>query len=196
MKMGMEKVSEAILDKVKAEAQDIIKDAEEKARERLEKAKEQHEAKFEKEKSRLMEEAEAEAARAHAQASIMARQELLIVKNEVIEDIVSRVRKALSKSSGGTDLSLDLIKEAIDTTDADEVIVYVSPADIAGVQKLVKEDKKLAGRIKEIKEYKCAGGAIVEDIDAKVSIDNTYDTRLETLLPQILPEINKELFGK
>jgi len=32
--MGMEKVSEAILDKVKAEAQDIIKDAEEKARER------------------------------------------------------------------------------------------------------------------------------------------------------------------
>jgi len=194
--MGMEKVSEAILDKVKAEAQDIIIDAEEKARERLEKVKEQHEAKFEKEKNRLMEKAEAEAARTNAQASIMARQELLKVKNEVIEDIVSRVKKALSQHSGGKDLSLDLIREAIDTTDADEVRVYVSSADVAGVQKLVKEDKKLAGRIKEIKEYKCTGGAIVEDIDGKISIDNTYDTRLEALLPQILPEISKELFGK
>ena len=150
--MGMEKVSEAILDKVKTEAQDIIKDAEEKAQERLEKAREQHEVKFEKEKSRLIAEAEAETARTSAQASIMARQELLNVKNEVIEDIVGRVRKELAIHSGGKDMSLDLIKEAIDSTDADEVIVYVSPADIAAVQKLVKEDKKLAGRIKEIQE--------------------------------------------
>ena len=193
--MGMEKVSEAILDKVKAEAQDIIKEAEEKARERIEKAKEQQEAKFGKEKSRLIEEAEAEAARAQAQASIMARQELLNEKNEVINKIVSRVKEALSHFSSGESLSLNLIREAIDTTGADEVRVYVSPKDMASVQKLIKEDKKLASRIKEINEYNCTGGAIVEDIEGKISIDNTYDTRLETLLPRILPEISKELFG-
>ena len=193
--MGMEKVSEAILDKVKVEAQEIIKEAEEKARERIDKAKEQHEAGFEEEKSRLIEEAEGEAARIQAQASIKARQELLNVKNEVIEEIVNRVKKALSDVSDSESLSLNLIKEAITAAGVDEVRVYVSSKDIASVQKLAKEDKELAGKIKEIKEVKCTGGAIVEDIEGKLSIDNTYETRLETLLPRILPEISKELFG-
>ena len=43
--MGMEKISEAILDKVRAEAEDIIQEAEEKAREGIEKAKKQQEGK-------------------------------------------------------------------------------------------------------------------------------------------------------
>ena len=33
-----------------------------------------------------------------------------------------------------------------------------------------------------------------EDTDGKIRIDNTYDTRLEMLLPRLLPEIGKELF--
>ena len=43
--MSMDKISEAILDKVKAEAQEIIKGAEEEAKERVDKAREQYEAK-------------------------------------------------------------------------------------------------------------------------------------------------------
>jgi len=35
---------------------------------------------------------------------------------------------------------------------------------------------------------------MVEDIAGKIRIDNTYDTRLEMLLPRLLPEIGKELF--
>ncbi|GAI00113.1 unnamed protein product, partial [marine sediment metagenome] len=34
----------------------------------------------------------------------------------------------------------------------------------------------------------------VEDIDGRTRIDNTYETRLEMLLPRLLPEISKELF--
>ncbi len=44
---GIEKISEAILGKVKTEAQDIVAEAEEKARERIERAKEQQAAKLE-----------------------------------------------------------------------------------------------------------------------------------------------------
>ncbi|GAI43759.1 unnamed protein product [marine sediment metagenome] len=54
---------------------------------------------------------------------------------------------------------------------------------------------KDASKIMEIKEFDCAGGVIAENIDGKVSIDNTYETRLEMLLPQIVPEISRELFG-
>jgi len=192
--MGMEKISEAILGKVRAEAQDIIREAEEKARERVEKAKKQQEVKFEEEKNKLIEEAKGEAARILARASIRVRQELLITKTEIINEIINRAKKELSDSSSGESLPLNLIKEAISALNIDKARVYVAPKDVAIVQKLVNEEKELTSKIMEIREFDCIGGVIAEDIDGKNRIDNTYNTRLETLLPQILPEINKELF--
>jgi V/A-type H+-transporting ATPase subunit E len=194
--MSMQKISEAILDKVKAEAREIVRDAEEKAKERIERAKEQHQAKFEEEKRRLVESAESEAARIQAQAQIAAREELLDVKNTVIKEIIRKVEKSLSGISGGEKITLNLVKEAIDSADIDKARVYVSGKDIVGLKKLIKENKELAGKIMEINEYECDGGAIVEDIERKISIDNTFKTRLETLMPRILPEISRELFGK
>jgi vacuolar-type H+-ATPase subunit E/Vma4 len=38
------------------------------------------------------------------------------------------------------------------------------------------------------------GGVIAEDVEGKLRIDNTYETRLGTLLPKLLPEISKKLF--
>ena len=191
---GMEKISEAILDKVRAEAQDIIKKAEEKARERVEKAKRQQEARLEEEKNKLIEEAKEEATRILAQSSIAARQELLLAKTRIIDEIISRVKKTLSEISSDKGSLLDLIKEAINTLDIDKARIYVSPKDVSSVRKSLKGDKKLADRISEIKELDGTGGVIVEDTDGKIRIDNTYDARLEMLLPRLLPEIGKELF--
>jgi len=191
---GMEKISEAILDKVRIEAQDIVKEAEEKARGRVEKAKKQQEAKLEEEKGKLIEEAKEEAIRILAQSSITARQELLLAKTRIIDEIISRVKKTLSGISSDESSLLDLIKEAINALDIDKARIYVSPKDVSIVQKLVAGDKKLADRISEIRELDGTGGVIVEDIDGKIRIDNTYDTRLEMLLPRLLPEIGKELF--
>ncbi|MEE8598680.1 MAG: V-type ATP synthase subunit E family protein [Dehalococcoidales bacterium] len=192
--MSMEKISEAILDKVRAEAQDVIKEAEEKAREGIERAKKQQEAKLEEGKNKLIEEAKEEATRILAQASISARQELLTMKTGVIEEIINRVKKELSDSSSGESASLNLIKEATDAIGINKARVYVAPKDVAIVQKLINEDKELASKIMEIREFECTGGVIAEDIDGKIRIDNTYDTRLEMLLPKLLPEITKELF--
>jgi V/A-type H+-transporting ATPase subunit E len=193
--MGMEKISEAILDKVRAEAKDIIKDAEEKAKERIAKARKQQEARLEEEKTRLMEQTRSEAARIMAQASIKARQQLLAVKTGMIDEVIAKVKKTLSDSSGGKGSYLNLVREAVGTLGVDKVRIYVAPKDVAATQKLVKENKELAGKVKEVKEFNCTGGVIIEDVNGKIRIDNTYDTRLETLLPQILPEISKELFG-
>ncbi len=191
---GMEKVSEAILDKVRAEAQDIVGEAEERARGRIQKAKQQQKAKLEEEKGKLIEEAKEEATRTLAQSSITARQELLLAKTRIIDEILSRVKKTFSEISSDESSLLGLIKEAINALDIDKAIIYVSPKDVSSVRKSLKGDKKLADRISEIRELDGTGGVIVEDIDGKTRIDNTYDTRLEMLLPRLLPEIGKELF--
>lgn len=192
---GMEKISRAILDKVRADAEQIVKEAEEKAWQELEKAEKQRETKFKEEKRKIIEEAERQASRILAQSSIKARQELSRAKTEIIDGIVSRVRNTLPAISSDEGSLLNLIKEAVEELGADEVRVYVSRKNISAVRKLVKEDKGLASKIMEIKEFDCAGGVIAENIDGKVSIDNTYETRLEMLLPQIVPEISRELFG-
>jgi len=44
-------------------------------------------------------------------------------------------------------------------------------------------------------EIDCLGGILAEDAQGKVSIDNTYDTRLEMLLNKVLPEIGQKLFS-
>ena len=191
---GMEKISEAILDKVKVDAQQIIKEAEEKALQEVEKAEKQLESKFEEEKRRALEEAEREATIILAQASIKARQELSRTKADIIDTIISTVKTTLRRTSSDESSLLSLIKEVVDGLGGDKARIYVSPKDISKVQEFLERDKELASRITEIKEFDYVGGVIAESIDGKFSLDNTYDTRLEMLLPKILPEISQGLF--
>lgn len=191
---GMDKLSEAILDKVKVDAQQKITEAEEKALQEVEKAEKQLESKFEEEKRKAIEEAEREATIILAQASIAARQELSRTKADIIDNIISTVKATLRGTSSDESSLLSLIKEVVDGLDIDKARIYVSPKDISKVQELLERDKEIASRILEVKEFDCTGGVIAESIDGKFSLDNTYDTRLEMLLPQILPEISQGLF--
>ena len=193
--MTMEKLSEAVLDKVKVEAEEIIRQAESTAEERLAKAGEQQNARYEEEKVRITEEAQSEASRIRAQTSISVRLEILKAKNEVIEKIVSDLKKRLEELPEKDELTVNLIKEGIKVIGKNEVVVYVSPGHIDSVKDLVRKDNELSTVIRDYKEMKCTGGAVIEDANGGFSIDNTFDTRIETVLPQILPEISKELFG-
>ncbi len=190
----MEKIGEAILDKVRVEAETIIKEAKDKAEKEIEQAKRQQVAKMEEEKGKILQEAREEAVRIAAQALVKARQESSKAKADVINEMLSRVKKELSGISSDKSSLMGLIKEATDVLGIDKGRVYVSPKDISTVQKLIEKDRKLASKIVEIREYDCLGGVIVEDIDGRTRIDNTYETRLEMLLPRLLPEISKELF--
>ncbi len=190
----MEKISEAVVSKVRMEAQNIIKEAEEKAQEEIEKARKQRETKLQEEKRKMLEEAEEEAARIVAQASIKARRQLSSAKSDVITKIINKVKQELSEFSSDENYFLNLIKEAIDGLGADKSRIYVSPKDVSMVRKFLERDKELASKIMEVKEDNFLGGVIAEDIDGKLRIDNTYETRLEMLLPKLLPEISKELF--
>jgi len=190
----MEKISEAVVSKVKLDAQNLIKEAEEKALEELEKAKKQRKVRFEEERGRMLGEVEEEAARILAQASIKARQQLSSAKADTIAKIIDGARKELSRITSDERYLLNLIKEAVEGLGVDKARIYVSPKDVNTVKKLLEADKEFSGKIVEVRESDCLGGVIAEDVEGKLRIDNTYEIRLEMLLPKLLPEISKELF--
>jgi len=192
---GMERIGKAILDKVKADAEQIINEAEEQAWRELEKAEKKRETRFEDEKRKALEEAERQAARIKAQALIRARQELSGAKAQIIEGIVSRAKSILPALPSDEASFLRLTEEAVGELNADKVRIYVAKKDMSAMQELVKRNEGLASAIMGIKELDCTGGIIAESADGKISIDNTYETRLEMLVPQILPEISRELFA-
>jgi len=190
----MENISEAVISKVKVQALDIIKEAEAEAQEEREKAKKQREIKLQEEKQKLLEEAREEAARIVAQASIKSRQELSRAKNAVINKITDRARQELSEISSNEKYSMSLIQEAVEAIGADKARIYVPPKSVDATRKLLESNKELANRITEVKEANFTGGIIAESIDGTFRIDNSYESRLEMLLPILLPEINNELF--
>jgi V/A-type H+-transporting ATPase subunit E len=190
----MEKISEAVIGKVKLDAQNIIREAEEKAQEEIKKAKRQREVRFEEERGRMLGEAQEEVARILAQASIKARQQLSSAKADTIAKIIDGARRELSRISSDESYFLNLIREAMEGLGVDKGRIYVSPKDVSTVKKLLEADKELSGKILEVRESNCLGGVIAEDVEGKLRIDNTYETRLEMLLPKLLPKISKELF--
>ncbi len=190
----MEKISEAVVGKVKLDAQKTVKEAEEKALEEIEKARKQRAVRFEEERGRMLGEAEEEVARILAQASIKARQQLSSAKADAISKIIDGARKELSQVSSDETHFLNLIREAVEGLGVDKARIYVSSRDVSNVKRFLEADKELSGKIVEVKEYNCLGGVIAEDIEGKLRIDNTYETRLEMLLPQLLPKISEELF--
>lgn len=190
----MERIGEAVVSKVKLDAQSIVSEAEEKAQEELEKAKRQREARLEEQRSRMLGEAGEEAARILAQASIKARQALSAAKSGTISKVVDGTREELSGMSTDEGSLLGLVREAVSGLSVDKARIYVSPRDVSSVKGSVQADKDLSGRILEVRECDCLGGVIAEDAEGKLRIDNTYETRLEMLLPRLLPEIGKKLF--
>jgi V/A-type H+-transporting ATPase subunit E len=192
--MGMDKIKEAIISKVRMEAEDITHEAKERAQEEIERARRQREARFAEERGRILTEMEAEAARTLAQASIKARQKLSSTKADIIAEIVDRARRELSRVSSDESHILNLVREATEGLAAARGRIYVSPKDVGTVRKLLEAHKDLSDRIVEVRESNCLGGVIAEDVEGKLRIDNTYETRLEMLLPRLLPEISKKLF--
>jgi len=190
----MEKISEAVVSKVKLDAQNIIREAEDKAQEEIEKARRQREVRLEEERGKMLGGAEEEVARILAQASIKARQQLSSAKADAIAKIIDGAQRELSQISSDESYFLNLIREAMEGLGVDKARIYVSPKDVSTVKKLLEADKELSGKIVEVRESNCLGGVIAEDVEGKLRIDNTYETRLEMLLPKLLPKISKELF--
>jgi len=188
---------EAILSKARQEAQILIDEAKSKAGEVVGKAQEQWERRLEAEKKRLLSESRREAARIIAQADLKARQEILKEKDSIIREMIGKVKERLTENTSETSTLERLITEAVDAFESDQALkIMASGKDIKRVREIVAASPVLKDRITGVSEAACMGGVICESVDGKVSVDNTYDTRLQMLIPRILPQVGKVLFGE
>ena len=193
--MSMQKISEAIFEKVNGEASQIVQEAEEKSKVIIENAKKQTQSKYELSKNSLLSLVKEEVARISALSLVESRRELSLTKTGIIEDILARVRRELAIAPANDRSLLGLVRDSIQALGREEAIIYVADKDEDAVKKMVANDHKLNTIIKDVRKIKCLGGVIVEDISGNNRIDNTYDTRLQKLMYQLLPDIQKELFG-
>jgi vacuolar-type H+-ATPase subunit E/Vma4 len=137
--------------------------------------------------------AQVEVSRIQAQGAIRARQEMLSVKTSIIDGIIAETKKQLMNVSGSEKILTNLTREGIKALGTEKVRVYVAEKDVPVMQKLVREDTELGKSVTEVKNQNILGGVIIEDINGKNRIDNTFESRLEMLLPKLLPQIEKEL---
>jgi len=191
----MQRISEAVVDKVREEARHLVSEAEAEAAKELDKSKALRAARIEAEKKRLLTEAGEEAARISAQNSMKARQKTASAKSEVLDEIVRKAKENLQKSTTSRERLARILVEAMaGLGTADKVHVSVAKKDLDWARELVKGDKVLSTRVLDVTAADCDGGAMVENESRTLSVDNTYATRLQMLLPRVLPEISKELF--
>ena len=194
--MKTDKIRKAVLNKARDDADKITSDAGLRASEMIEEAKDRRRQRFEKEKEMIIDEARREASKILAQASLKARQEILKQKNAVINEIIAKVKNKLKQAAPDKKSLLHLIKEAIDAFETEDTVrIFVSHKDAGDVSKIIEENSSLSEKITEVREIDCLGGILAEKTNGMVSIDNTFDTRLEMLMAKILPEIGRKLFG-
>ncbi|MBN2282959.1 MAG: hypothetical protein JXO48_03625 [Deltaproteobacteria bacterium] len=194
--MESDNIREAILKKARGEAEAIIKDAESRAGEIISRARGQKEEKLKEAQKKIIGEARREEAKMHAQASLQARQQILREKDEIIKQIVERVKKELSGKATDRKILLHLIRESLEAFGSDDTLrVLAASKDLNSIKEVVAEENGLGQKITEVKESDMLGGVMIETLDGMVSIDNTFDMRLEMLMPKILPEVGKKLFG-
>ncbi|MBW2598612.1 MAG: hypothetical protein JRC53_01820 [Deltaproteobacteria bacterium] len=195
--METDKIRAAILEKAHKEAEEIVANAKAKAKDLMADAKEQQKKRLEEEKNRIISEAKREASRVLAQSSLKARQEILKEQDAVINEIIARTKEDLAKETTDEKAFATLIREAIEAFESEEKLrILVSPKDVAIARKVVEGDDALNKQIAEVAEHDCLGGVIAESMDRMVSIDNTFDVRLEMLTPKIMPELGSKLFGE
>lgn len=195
--MDPSRLREAILEKARAEANGILADAGTKAGEMIGKAGDQFKEKTEAERKKLLSEARRESAKRLAQASLEGRQAVLREKDRIIGEILENVRKELRKTSLEKGALHGLVRETLDAFQTDVPIrLYATPRDLPALEEILKEDGVLGKRVLEVREREGLGGILAETENGMVSIDNTFEIRLSMLLPGMMPEMAKRLFGE
>jgi vacuolar-type H+-ATPase subunit E/Vma4 len=195
--MEADKIRQAIINKAEQEAAGIVDDAQARARELIDRAEKNRDLRFEQIKNKILSDARQESAKILAKGSVDARLTILEQKDILLQEVISLVKKELSSNMTNPQTWNHLIEEIISGLEkSHEIRFCVASKDVEAVRKIVADNDNLKKQVAEIKEIPCLGGVLAEDDLSKVSIDNTYDTRLEMLLNRILPDIGNKLFGE
>lgn len=200
IKEGLLSIADEILEDVKKESEKIIRDAEAKAAEILRDAKKEAENSHISLLAEAKEKSKLEQKKMKSITQIEIRNITLQVKENCVNEIFDKVLVRLShfvESDSYLSYLLTFIEEAVKTIDSDKLVVFVNFKDQQMLKNgLINELSEKMGKKLTLADetLKCLGGCVVKTPDRKLSHDNTFEKRLQTLRPNLRNKIAKILF--
>lgn len=189
--MSLEELKRTVLNKAKLEAEEIIRDAYEKAKNIIKEAGEKKKAIIEEERKKIISELRLEAKLAEARRE--ARLIIAKAKQEIVEDIKKRVREILENMSLENRRSSlkKLLYESLEELkrcgfEVEGISIHISPKDKDIMVDILRELKINA---KIVENPSLTGGLLISTSNDEVSIDNTYEARVEKILRTVLIEV-------
>ncbi|WP_456487307.1 V-type ATP synthase subunit E [Candidatus Alkanophaga liquidiphilum] len=202
--MGATEIINRIREEGEKERERILNEARERARKIIEDAR----AEAESSKKRALEEearrAEAEKLRRIQTARLEARRRRWLAQEELIKDAmdkaIGQIKIVKERGLGGhkyDDILKGLIKASAASAGGGDLEVILSEDDARLISKSTLDEisKEIGAHLTLSEERaKSIGGVIVRTKDGKISVDNTFEKRLERLSASIRDKVAEVLF--
>jgi len=191
--MSLEHVVDDIKDEARARADEIRADAEEEAEAIIAEAEADAEAIKNERAAEVERQIDQEREQALSSANLEAKQQRLEARRDVLADVREEVEAALVELSGDRRRSLTeaLIANAATEFDDDATVTVYGRGDD---QELIEEILTDYDGFSVGGDRDCLGGVIVESDTARVRVNNTFDSVLDTVWDENLKELSEHLF--
>ena len=190
------RLQQKLIENAKKEAEKIILEAKREAEKIIEEARKAYESKVSETREKIISEAKRKAEEIIVDAKIRARMIIAEEKKKIIDSVFKQVEEIIKSAKFDKKESLlQLLKESIKEIGLDKVKVIVSKQDLGIIKEIKKTvEKELSVKIVEVTgSDKISGGVIVESMDGKIRINNTYEERLASAKSKLAPMIVRKV---
>ena len=192
--MSLETVVEDIRGKAREDAERILSEADIEGKEIVEKAKKEAAIIKVLGKEEMGRRIELEREQKFSSANLAAKQKTLERKRDLLELVRQEIENEISQIKGKEreELTEKLIESSMEEfKDVKDVVVYCKLEDEKLLKSLLKKHKD----VKYGGEYECIGGVVMESESARMRVNNTFDSVIETVWTEELKNISELLFG-
>ena len=181
--MSLETVVEDIREKARGDAERILSESDAEGKEIIDKARKEASVNRAVGKEQKF-----------SSTNLAAKQKTLEKKRDLLELVRQEIENESSQIKGKEreELTGKLIESSIkEFIDVKDVVVY----GYVGDEKLLKSLLKKHKGVKYGGEYECIGGVVMESESARMRVNNTFDSIIETVWTEELKNISELLFG-
>jgi len=192
--MSLETVVEDIRGKAREDAERILSEADIEGKEIVDKAKKEAAIIKVLGKEEMGRRIELEREQKFSSANLAAKQKTLERKRDLLELVRQEIENEISQIKGKEreELTEKLIESSMEEfKDVKDVVVYCKLEDKKLIKSLLKKHKD----VKYGGEYECIGGVVMESESARMRVNNTFDSVIETVWTEELKNISELLFG-
>lgn len=187
--MGIEKISQKIIDDAEKEAKAIINIANKEAKKNIEKANDFIKIHKEKDLKKVKNALEIKMLRYIASANLETKKENLKSKRDFIDKLIDKTVEHITEDK----LYEDFLKKRMDEAIIEDATIHMNASDYKIYKVLFEEMIKKSGYKSNISRdfVDIKGGFIIKK--GKITIDCTLDSIIEAMYDEILMKINRML---